>query len=483
MAHHEIVRRRPQRGISSPSARLPAPAPAARRSAIRHILHAPTIQREDTFPFSTTDPARGFRTEDLARLTAKGVSLTFSGDLSPLSRQAQELLLDNVAETIRFALDPNHPDRILEVEALRIQLEKEGQKGPFFETPAERVDATDLYHGHVCVPKAVLASNAELRKLRAAAAPYHGFTKGPTIDEDIRAAIGTRNPTTRPEARKLMAVVDRHRQPFLDALGPLLDALATVPKAGVMYHSWEAAKPRVGDKRLPSEHPIRHIFTPFSTHRPEFRRADNRDCDSLINFSFHVDRQGHITLLPGSSGEMVRAFEILNDPLVPVPSEPEKAAEAPAAPADRRWSISAGAGADVTPDAQRLAAALGGRVSLRTGEFVVFNPTIGFNLLYLPASSLNTSHLLAATADVGVRLQQPLSGFYFDVSAGVYGGFDIDPDRADPTRATGGFTGAAGAGWRWQKLELGAETRALSPGIDFDSASVMVFGRAALRFP
>jgi len=54
--------------------------------------------------------------------------------------------------------------------------------------------------------------------------------------------------------------------------------------------------------------------------------------------------------------------------------------------ADSRWSISAAAGADITPGAERLAAALGGQVSLRTGEFVVFNPVIGLNLLYLPSS-------------------------------------------------------------------------------------------------
>jgi hypothetical protein len=152
------------------------------------------------------------------------------------------------------------------------------------------------------------------------------------------------------------------------------------------------------------------------------------------------------------------------------------------APADKRWSISAAAGADVTPNAQRFGAALGGRVSLRTGELVVFNPQIGLNLLYLPSSDANPSHLLAATADLGLRIQQPLKGFYFDVSAGGFAGFDVDPKREATTEITGGFTAAAGAGWRWQHLEVGAEARALMPGADLDRTNVLVFGRAAWRF-
>jgi len=150
---------------------------------------------------------------------------------------------------------------------------------------------------------------------------------------------------------------------------------------------------------------------------------------------------------------------------------------------DSRWSLSAAAGAEVTPDAYRFASALSGRVSLRTGEYVVFNPVIGLNLLYLPPSDFNPSHLLAATADIGLRIQQPLEGFYLDVSAGGYAGFDIDPSRTSPAAFTGGVTGAAGLGWRFQHIELGAETRALVPEADFDRTQVLIFGRAAVRFP
>jgi hypothetical protein len=158
------------------------------------------------------------------------------------------------------------------------------------------------------------------------------------------------------------------------------------------------------------------------------------------------------------------------------------AVTATAGSSDSRWSISASAGADVTPNAYRFASALSTRVSLRTGEFVIFNPTIGFNLLYLPSSDLNSSHLAAATADIGLRIQQPLDGFYFDIAAGGYAGFDIDPTRPDATRPTGGPTASAGLGWRFQSLELGPEVRALVPEAEFDHTQVIVFGRAAYRF-
>ena len=188
-------------------------------------------------------------------------------------------------------------------------------------------------------------------------------------------------------------------------------------------------------------------------------------------------------LLPGASFIEARAYEILNDALVPTvrPAEQEPAA-ATLAPAEKRWSISAAAGGDVTPDAERLAFAVGGRFSIRDDEALIFNPMVGFNLVYLPSSSFNASHLLAATADVTARFQQPLSGFYFDISGGGFAGFDIDPKRETTAEFTGGLTGGAGLGWRFEHVEVGAEARALVPEADFDRTNVLVFGRAAWRF-
>jgi hypothetical protein len=238
----------------------------------------------------------------------------------------------------------------------------------------------------------------------------------------------------------------------------------------------------IGEKRMESTHPIRRIFTAFSTRQPKFQLVETPHCVPLANFSFHVDQSGRITLLPGASSEMVRAFEILHDALVPTPAQPAAPATTPKTSKGPGWTISGAAGGDVTPDAQRLAFALGGRVSLRSDELVVFNPMLGFNLLYLPASSFNASHLIAATGEVGARFQRRFSGFYFDVSAGGFAGFDIDPKRETTTDFTGGLTGAVGAGWRWQNLDVGVETRALVPEADFDRTNVLVFGRAAWRF-
>jgi hypothetical protein len=472
-----------------------APATLAGRRLLAHELThvvqqgrgaAPdTVQRQpapDYYDPHTKDPKRGFRPEDLARLTAAGTPLTFTGNLSPLSADLQKLLLENITATVRFALDPKDPGRIAELQVLRDFLAEHPGKGPFFDKPAERLDFTDLYHGHICVPRPILENKAELKKLGKAVTDKEWAMK-----LAIEKEIGLGTPTSRGEAKKVIDVLDKDRQPYLEALALLLQALTKVPEAGVNYHSRELSqsKPVIEGKAVDvSQHPGRSIFTPFSDHTPKFQLTADPHCETLGNFTFHVDQQGRVMLLPGASYVEARAYEILNDALVPTtrPDAETSAATQTPAPTEQRWSISAASGGDVTPDAQRLAFALGGRVSIRADEAVVFNPAIGFNLIYLPSSSFNASHLLAATADVTARIQQPLSGFYFDVSAGGYAGFDIDPKRETTVEGTGGLTGAVGAGWRWQHFDLGAETRALVPEAEFDRTNVLVFGRASWRF-
>ena len=329
----------------------PAPAAAPRPSrasrparipAVREILHGPRVQRDDLdavviesermrdafradarrmlrqriadlerFPFSTTDPNRGFRPQDLAALDTAGVSITFAGSLSPIPADMQTMLLDNIAATVRFVLDPNNPDRIIELAALEQRMIAAGQGANFVDQPAGRIDATDLYHGHVCVDPAVLAANTTFQTLRNN--PYSGFGSGggSSPNDDIDAAIGIGMPVTRPEARAVMGVVGRHRAAHLQTLSTILQALANEPRAGILYHTWEHDRPRIGRSRMPPDNPVRHIFTPFSTSRPMFR-APSRDCSTLINFGFHLDRRGRITLFPETGSEMPRAFEILH---------------------------------------------------------------------------------------------------------------------------------------------------------------------------
>jgi len=259
-------------------------------------------------PMSTTDPARGFRLQDLQSIK----SLTFKGSLSPLPAKAQSLLLGNIEATVRFVLDPTDKQRISQVAELR-RTEKDRPNLPRFETPAERVDSTDLYHGHVCVPRDVLNQNAELQKLATKANPYRDRGPDQTIDEDIQQAIGKRTgPATRLEARTVTRVVERHRAPFLKILDEILQALVKVPEAVILYHTMEGTRPLVGGKSLDPNHPVRHIRTSLSNNLPVFDLTpDNPPCDPLINFSFHINRRGEITLLPGAVDEAVRAVEIL----------------------------------------------------------------------------------------------------------------------------------------------------------------------------
>jgi hypothetical protein len=182
------------------------------------------------------------------------------------------------------------------------------------------------------------------------------------------------------------------------------------------------------------------------------------NCGSAFGLEYKVAKQNAF------------AYEILADCLHG--EQPSSDIEVKVTPREQRWSISGAAGADVTPKAQRFAAALSGRLSLPINDLVAWSPAIG--LLALRSSSDNPSDLVAATAELGLRIGRPVKGFYFDVSAGGFA--EIDP------KFTGGLTGAVGAGFRWQKVELGVEARALVPEADFDRSEVLVFGRVALRF-
>ncbi len=278
------------------------------------LVRHPLIKQAD-------DPTRGFRGEDLEKLKRQGQKLTFAGNLSPLPEAAQRQLLDNIEATASFVLDPKNPDRIAEVQAVQQEITAQGPKDnpdfPFrhVDKPGERIDATDLFHAHVCVPLPVLAGNQRLQELQRAASAFHDRA-GPArkVKADVREAIGVGIPETRQQSRQLLPVVERHRRPFLEALGPILEALKSVPEGGVNYHTLESTfvRPRVGTTTLHGEHPIRDIFTPLATNRPVLLRRGATHCEPLIEFSFHVNRRGEVTLLPGASVELVRAFELIH---------------------------------------------------------------------------------------------------------------------------------------------------------------------------
>jgi hypothetical protein len=213
-----------------------------------------------------------------------------------------------------------------------------------------------------------------------------------------------------------------------------------------------------------------HKGIPERTYPPAFF-----DCDIALGLEFNQAIRNAF------------AYEILANclhgsrPSSAVTASPRarRTASPGAAARDMRWSVSASGGATLLPELQGLAS-IGGRVSLRTGPLVVFNPTIGLNVLYGPATTTRPEHLLAAVAEIGLRIQQPVRGAYFDLQGGGFFGFNADPRRA-PT-ATGGPSASLGAGWRWRRIELGAEARTLFPLTSGDPTRVLVLGRAALRF-
>jgi len=146
---------------------------------------------------------------------------------------------------------------------------------------------------------------------------------------------------------------------------------------------------------------------------------------------------------------------------------------------ERRASISFTGGGTVTPAIQGLAG-VAGRLSLRPGALVIFNPYIGVNILYSPTTSAQPAGFFTGLAEAGLRIQQPTRGAYLDLAGGGFVGFEAP--LAAPLKTTAGLSAGAGAGWRWDRVELGVETRGLFPLTQGDPNRVVVLGRLGIRF-
>ena len=144
--------------------------------------------------------------------------------------------------------------------------------------------------------------------------------------------------------------------------------------------------------------------------------------------------------------------------------------KAPAEPA-RRFGLSGMVGAAASDQGWRAAIDLGVQYSLRRGKLLIVDPIIGAHLLYLPPGD-GAGHMAAALAEIGLRIRQPRQGFYVDARVGGYAGFEL-PGDSSPS-VVGGFTAAAGAGYRWERVEIGAQTRILAGA--GSSAQVVVIG-------
>lgn len=154
-----------------------------------------------------------------------------------------------------------------------------------------------------------------------------------------------------------------------------------------------------------------------------------------------------------------------------------------AAAADRRFTLTGAVGGRLLDDTRRFASLIGSQVSLRTGEVVVWNPVIGLNVLYVPGMAEDRAHLAAAVLDVGLRIQQPVEGLYFDILGSGFVGFEAETGAE--TRFTGGVGAGLGAGWRWDRIELGASARGLLPLEEapaLDRGTLLILGQGAVRF-
>jgi len=140
----------------------------------------------------------------------------------------------------------------------------------------------------------------------------------------------------------------------------------------------------------------------------------------------------------------------------PTPAPAPSAGE----PSPRRFGVELRAGAAFSEESWRAAIDLGMRYSLRSDRAIIVNPVFGAHLIYLPTSGDHVSHIAAAIAEFGLRLQQPLEGFYADIRAGGYVGLEVPGvGSADEPQAIGGFTPALGLGYHSERLSIGAEGR------------------------
>jgi hypothetical protein len=234
------------------------------------------------------------------------------------------------------------------------------------------------------------------------------------------------------------------------------------------------------------------MITGNRVHEGVFRRwIRNSLQGSSPDLAIRLNVGLHLNVDPADAGTAPRAIDCAavsagSFAAAPAVGDPFVAATGPASAGsggEGHLGLEIRGGVSLDPGAPRLAASLAARYSLRSDRMLVLNPTIGAQLLYLPASGPNTEHVAAAIAELGLRIQRPLTGAYGDVRAGGFLGlgFPTAPrtDASTDPHLSGGFSGAVGVGYRWERLELGVEGRAL---VGSDSTRFVVLGVRTLRF-
>jgi hypothetical protein len=224
-------------------------------------------------------------------------------------------------------------------------------------------------------------------------------------------------------------------------------------------------------------HPGHSKVFRFWIHRTLRRATEVADLARRLNTALRLGIEPDASLATTRQFDCagVRDATFPNPPTVEPPTG-EARGEAPGGA--HRFGLEIGAGV-VLPEGQRSAAlSLGTRFSLRSDQAIILNPLIGARLLYLPAVGDRSTHLAAAIGEVGLRVQQPLRGVYLDLRAGGYVGLELPTPGP---RVEGGPTGAIGLGYRWERLELGAEARWLRD-VETGTDRFILVGAGGIRF-
>jgi hypothetical protein len=231
-----------------------------------------------------------FTRADYARVTGCGQKLTMASDSNWLPAQVQQNLLN----TLDFVF------------------------GPTISPPAtEGVNATDFFHGHLVIKK----DPATASQTTAAAAQGSGALS--TLDKARTAALGkkVRYPSGYPfvtDAKssdvQKVALYKTAVETVEPSFGQVMSVAATIPRAAVMYHTFEWSNPTdltAQGQTIDPDSPRRCYVTPLDTNSPApytlptgLKRYEGPDGEYTIvaNLSFLVDKTGAVHARPFDAG-------------------------------------------------------------------------------------------------------------------------------------------------------------------------------------
>jgi len=264
--------------------------------------------------------------------------------------------------------------------------------------------------------------------------------------------------------------------------GPLLEYYV---RDDVSQSVKEDAVSRISDyyRSVVEPHPAHKLVFRFWIHRtlkkvqPERFRALARDLNSALNLG--VDPAADLAATRQFACAGLESLRFEQPTVAYGPGRPDAASPR----TGRTLAPELLGGGTLDANARSAAVGIGLRYSLRPSRAIIWNPILGAHVLYLPPGGDREAHVAAAILEAGLRIQQPVEGFYFDVRAGAFAGFRTrEPGEDEDVYLQGGVTGSLGAGYRIGDFELGVSVRDLlglsAPGRN----DVMIFGVGAYRF-